>query len=300
MKKKLLLLATLLAIMAVPRNVLAYDFSAAAPSGQTLYYNIMNGHAEVVRNGSFINNSNYVSGDLIIPSSVTYNGHTYAVTTIAEQAFEYCMTLTSVIIPSSVTSIGSYAFFNDYGLASVTIPNSVTSIGSGAFHWVRHVEYHGSATGAPWGAHTMNGVREGDLIYTDATKHYLLAYIGLGGSVTIPSSVETIGQWSFGNCTSLTSVTIPNSVTTIETYAFYNCSGLTSVTIGNSVTSIGSSTFYNCTGLTSVIIPSSIVPAYNNEVESVFPQRERRRVLISLVNSGNATIQTLPLISIVI
>ena len=58
-------------------------------------------------------------------------------TSIADDAFDGCTSLTSVTIPDSVTSIGNYAF-NCYGaetaLTSVTIGNGVTSIGEGAFY----------------------------------------------------------------------------------------------------------------------------------------------------------------------
>jgi hypothetical protein len=77
-------------------------------------------------------------------------------------------------------------------------------------------------------------------------------------SVTIPSSVTSIGILAFSGCSGLTSVTIPNSVTSIGGNAFTNCSGLTSVTIGNSVTSIGAFAFDGCSGLTSVTIPNSV------------------------------------------
>ena len=94
-----------------------------------LYYNLnaTNKTAEVARTIS-------ASGEIIIPSSVTYNSVTYSVTSIGDGAFEGCTGLTSVTIPNSVTSIGSYAFYNCSGLTSVTIPNSVTSIGEAAFY----------------------------------------------------------------------------------------------------------------------------------------------------------------------
>lgn len=50
------------------------------------------------------------AGDIIIPSNVTYNGQTYQVTQIGEEAFESCTELTSITIPNSVTEIGPYAF----------------------------------------------------------------------------------------------------------------------------------------------------------------------------------------------
>jgi hypothetical protein len=37
-------------------------------------------------------------------------------------------------------------------------------------------------------------------------------------------AVTSIGEWTFWNCTGLTSVTIPTSVTSIGVYAFYGCS----------------------------------------------------------------------------
>ena len=77
-------------------------------------------------------------------------------------------------------------------------------------------------------------------------------------SLTIPSSVTSIGLWAFEGCSGLTSLIIPSSVTSIERSAFKDCSGLTSLTIPSSVTEIGKSVFEGCSGLTSLTIPSSV------------------------------------------
>ncbi len=219
-----------------------------------LYYNLdaTNQTAEVAQSSS-------VSGDLVIPSTVTYNSVTYSVTSIGYGAFSSCSSLTSVTIPNSVTSIGGYAFCDCTGLTSVTIPNSVTSIGSMAFYNVPNIVYSGGATGSPWGARSINGYVDGYLVYSDNTKTTLLAcYAAAQGEIIVPNSVTSIGNSAFCDCTGLTSVTIPNSVTSIGGWAFQGCTGLTSVTIPNSVTSIGSSTFNGCSGLTSVTIPNSV------------------------------------------
>ena len=80
-----------------------------------IFYNVTsetNSEVEVTYKGSSSNAySNEYSGDVVIPSSVSYNRKTYSVTSIGNYAFEYCSGLTSVTIGNSVTSIGSSAFY---------------------------------------------------------------------------------------------------------------------------------------------------------------------------------------------
>ena len=75
------------------------------------------------------------SGELIIPETVAYDGNSYSVTSIGDDAFYGCSGFTgSLIIPNSVTSIGSGAFSECSGFSeSLIIPNSVTQIGNYAF-----------------------------------------------------------------------------------------------------------------------------------------------------------------------
>ena len=217
MKKKVLIIWA--AMLAMGQNAFPYDFSAVAPSGQTLYYNISGNTVTVTYpSPDEYPYSGYTkpTGSLVIPSNVTYNGISYAITSIGDWAFSGCSGLTSVTIPNSVTSIGECAFVNCSGLTSVTIPNSITLIGDEAF--------------------CCSGLT----------------------SVTIPNSVTSIGIGAFSFCSSLTSVSIPNSVTSIGSSVFYYCSGLTSVSIPNSVTSIGFEAFSDCSGLTSVTIGNSV------------------------------------------
>ena len=231
MKHRVFLAAILLTALAFSQSAKAYNFSAVAPSGQTLYYNIVGNNVQVTgQNSRYPYYSTYPTGALTIPDTVTYNGTTYSVTSIGSYAFYQCSGLTSVTIPNSVTSIGVVSFERCSGLTSVTIPNSVTTIG--------------------------------DFAFMDCS--------GLT-SVTIGGSVITIGDRAFQNCSGLTFVTIPNSVTTIGTGAFMDCSGLTSVTIPNSVTTIGGSAFYNCSGLAEIHSQANVAPRLGNETFSGVP-----------------------------
>ena len=188
---------------------------------------------------------NSISGSVTIPSTVTYEGTTYSVTTIGYYAFYNCSSLTSVTIPESVTTIGYYAFYNCSSLTSVTIPDNVTTIGEGAFS----------------NCSNLTSVTIPDSVTTIGQDAF--SNCRSLTSVTIPDSVTTIGDYAFESCDGITSVTIPESVTTIGNNAFAYCSSLTSVTIPESVTTIGNGAFAYCSSLTSVTIPESVTTIGN-------------------------------------
>jgi hypothetical protein len=68
-------------------------------------------------------------------SSLTSINIPDSVTSIGEMAFAVCSSLTSITIPDSVTRIGNYAFYGCSSLTSITIGGSVTSIGNSAFYY---------------------------------------------------------------------------------------------------------------------------------------------------------------------
>jgi len=124
-----------------------FDFSAACSSGQTLYYYITSDIEPYTVSAVFptTNATDHYygyeepTGDLVIPETVTYDGKTYSVTKISQNAFANCSSLTSVTIPNTITIIDIKAFNGCSGLTSVIIQgnggtsNSVTSIGRWAF-----------------------------------------------------------------------------------------------------------------------------------------------------------------------
>ena len=252
------ILSCLIALFVIASNASAFDFSAVAPSGQTLYFNIVDGNAQVTyQNTSYPYYTTYPTGSMTIPGSVTYNGTTYSVTSIGNVAFAGCSGLTSVNIPNSVTAIGESAFSGCSGLTSITIPNSVTSIGIQAFKGCS-----GLTSTVVQSGNTVYDCRGNCNAIIETSSNTLIQ--GCVNTV-IPNSVTTIGCFAFEDCTGLTFITIPNSVTDIKAGAFSGCTGLTSVTIPESVTSIRvyepidgmecgymEGAFRGCTGLTEV------------------------------------------------
>ncbi|MCD8206865.1 MAG: leucine-rich repeat domain-containing protein, partial [Bacteroidales bacterium] len=78
-------------------------------------------------------------------------------------------------------------------------------------------------------------------------------------SVTIGSVTTLIGSYAFSDCVSLISILIPDGVASIGSYAFYKCTSLTTITIPDSVTSIGDHAFYGCSSLTTLVIGKGVV-----------------------------------------
>ena len=160
-----------------------------------------------------------ISGDVEIFSGVT---------TIGSEAFFWCHSLESVVIPEGVTSIGNYAFCDCSSLESVVISSSVTSIGNYAFSSCSSLK----SVVIPEGVTTIG-----------SSAFYECSSLE---SIEIPSSVTTIGGWAFYDCSSLESVVISEGVTEIGSSAFSGCSSLESIAIPSSVTTIGSSAFSDC------------------------------------------------------
>lgn len=161
-----------------------------------------------------------------------------SVITIGFKAFTDCTSLTSVKIPSRVISIGNEAFSYCASLTSVKIPSSVTSIGSQAF------SYCSSLTDIQVDENnTCYKATDGNLYNKAGTTLIQYAIGKTQTSFIIPSSVTSIDEGAFANCTALTAITIPNSVTSIGSEAFLSCTSLTSLEIPDSVTAIGSYAF---------------------------------------------------------
>ena len=134
MKRMLLVAAAFLAGL----SAWVYDFSVSAPTGQTLYYNIVTGGVELTcpgaANASGWNSYSKPTGALAIPATVTNAGTTYTVVGIGRYALYGCTGMLSVSVPEGVATIGQAAFSGCISLDSVSLPSTLTSLGVTSFY----------------------------------------------------------------------------------------------------------------------------------------------------------------------
>ncbi len=201
------------------------------------------------------------------------------VTSIGDRAFYYCDRLTIVTIPDSVTSVGKDVFGHGDRLKTVNYTGTPTqwsniSIENGNSMLTSAARIYECNSERPYFPPGTCGADLSYMLYTDGeliisgtgdmtnwSTHSIVPWFSYHlsiKSITIESSVTSIGSHAFSYCYNLTSVTIPDSVTSIGVKAFNYCSSLKSIEIPDSVTIIDDYTFDSCTDLASIKIPDSI------------------------------------------
>jgi hypothetical protein len=244
MKKQLLLLVLMM---------LPLVGSAEAVEIDGICYNLIS-----KGNIAEVTGSNYHSGDVVIPETVTYNDVTYSVTTIRKNAFTGC-SLNSIEIPSSITKICQEAFYNG-GASSVKIKDLAA--------WCNiNFESYFKTNPLSTASHLfLNDEEIHDLVIPDGvntiTDHAFYYFSGLT-SVKIPSSVTSIGYECFAYCLGIKTVEIGDNAsqeaaTVLGGRAFYKCDNLNSVILGNNIVEIGRNAFDGCKSLQSIVIPNSV------------------------------------------
>lgn len=153
-----------------------------------------------------------LSGDIVIPESIEYNGETLSVNSIVDPtnetrwtdnsytceggAFQNCQ-ISSIQLPSSINIIPSGTFYDCSSLQSVVLPSSIESIGEGCF------------------AHCSNL-----------------------SNINLPSAITSIPRFAFGMCSSLKSISLPSETLYLGEGAFKN-SGIETIDLPKSILSIG-------------------------------------------------------------
>ena len=153
----------------------------------------------------------------VIRSSVTYNGHNYAVTAIAKNAFS-SVNLGSITLSEGLESIGTEAFRNCALSAIPTLPSTLKTIYNYTF--------------------ADNSYAAGTLVIpanVETIGNYAFYNLSSLDAIDIQSTkLQTIGAYAFAN-TKTEEITLPATITSIGTGAFSNVSLLNKVII-NAVT----------------------------------------------------------------
>ena len=86
----------------------------------------------------------------------------------------------------------------------------------------------------------------------------LTKYRGSDERVTIPDTVEVVGESAFENNQRVRFVVIPKSVRRLDAYVFWGCSYLEEVVLGKGLTAVDEYAFAGCTGLKKITIPDNV------------------------------------------
>lgn len=177
------------------------------------------------------------SGDVVIPERVTYEGQTYTVTSIGENALS-SGSVTSIVLPGTIKTIGTWAF-NSTSITSITLPEGLETIEQGAF------QYCWSLATVEWPS-TLRTVGDYAFNSTGLTE------------VILPQGVESLGQSCFQDMNSLQTVSVPGSCKVVGGNAFANNWSLNSVTLGEGIEEIGTYAFSGAQGVTELKLPSTL------------------------------------------
>ena len=191
----------------------------------------------------------YYTNTVTVPQSVTYNGVTYKVTSIGENAFAVNRRLKKVNLPESVVSIHSSAFTCCDDMQSIYIPKSVEDIEYNAFYGCIGL----NSVVVDKDNKNYDSRNDCNGIIETGTNELIFG----NQNTKIPNSVTRIGEWAFAGETLLTTIDIPNSVTSIGSWAF-NESGLKSMEMPNSIIALGYNVFMNCRNMETLVFSESL------------------------------------------
>lgn len=238
-----------------------------------LYYDLdtSNRTATVTYETKGSNNYALLPADVVIPESVTYEGITYSVTKIGNEAFANCKMLESISVPSTVVQIGkedkysSLAFSGCTSLKRVRFEDGTQKLVLGASY---NTDYKSNYGRGLFLSCPLEEVYIGRNISYENNYYTFEEYPQYYGysafynqpnlaKVTISSTVTEIPICLFKGCSVLSNVSIHGRLTKIPAYSFDGCN-LSTLNLSNSIEEIGDYAFRNNTALTTVSLGGNI------------------------------------------
>ena len=283
--RKILLLFSLTVLVFSVKAGNYDDFVATCPSGQEIGYKIIDNvnHRVAVFNNAYRPTlaCDTISGAVVIPDTVVYDGVTYTVTKLSPYCFRNCSGLTRLILPVTIDTISVRAFTGcdmDY----INIPQNTLYIDKNAFQNADVDTVFFEATqavqcGLP---QSLKALVFGDEVRVIPAKlcynNTLLSSVELGQNVewlmdsafynckglktlVFNDKLRSIGTRSFCDCDSLTGVIVfPDSLRSIKFSAFRNCKSIQKAVFKNNLDTIGAIAFDSCLSLENIILPNSV------------------------------------------
>lgn len=181
-----------------------------------------------------LKNGEKYRGELVIPSTVEFEGKTYTVNYFGQGAFVNCKHLTAISIPASITGQAWSIFEGCENLHKVNVEDLAAFI---------RLEVGGWWTGSPFFEYGADLYLNGEIV-----RH-----------LVIPEGIEEVGYCKFANCTSIESVTMPSTMKVAGVYSFAHCPKLKTVDmLGSSLEIIDILAFVNDEALEEVRLPATL------------------------------------------
>lgn len=246
MKKFIILSLTLLTITST--KAFAYDFQA-----EKLCYTIISPEEKTV---SVEAAEEKPTGDVVIPSIVSYNGVDFKVTRIADNGFAHCSDITTLTIPQTMTHIGYLGLGWMHGLETLIFDNPQNmTIGSYAFDY----DWRSFSKVKIINCDETSLINQGLNLVTSLPVHELYINDKKVEDYFVPDGTEFVGTL-FSNCNTLRTLELPNTVRKISSNAANNCNSLTTVTLSSSLESIDYNAFGDCPELRTIYLKAATPP----------------------------------------
>lgn len=197
---------------------------------------------------------------------------------VDRMAFSGCAALQKVALHEGILKVWFNAFEGCESLTSVELPGSLISLGDECFKGCANLVAFKGPAGVKYGEGVFDAcpnlpelIIESELVYTPNRAGSIVIRPGVRRiadkvfyncaeleSVSMPSTLESIGSQSFAGCSRLVSVNLPDSLKSMGEGAFEDCTSLEVVRLPPSVTQVCKRTFYRCSKLRDVNFPQTL------------------------------------------